>query len=149
MEAVLKTEKEKAIKKYKLKYDKYLVVKPATNSPFDVLIAATQVTIPLYAVDLNFRTKTEQHEFAQVSNAEQFKLPAELDPHEPLPFSWKWSDERQDDLGDSAAAAAPRLCANCSKASRGIPAVACDFCPNIFHLDCLDPPLAEIPRVSR
>ena len=45
LEAVLKTEKEKAIKKYKLKYDKYLVVKPTTNSPFDILIAATQVTI--------------------------------------------------------------------------------------------------------
>ena len=44
LEAVLKTEKEKAIKKYKLKYDKYLVVKPTTNSPFDALIAATQVT---------------------------------------------------------------------------------------------------------
>ena len=43
LEAVLKTEKEKAIKKYKLKYDKYLVVKPTTNSPFDALIAATQV----------------------------------------------------------------------------------------------------------
>ena len=43
LEAVLKTEKEKAIKKYKLKYDKYLKVKPTTNSPFDVLIAATQV----------------------------------------------------------------------------------------------------------
>ena len=43
LEAVLKTEKEKAIKKYKLKYDKYLIVKPATNSPFDTLIAATQV----------------------------------------------------------------------------------------------------------
>ncbi len=27
-----------------------------------------------------------------------------------------------------------------------MPAVACDYCPNIFHLDCLDPPLAEIPR---
>ena len=42
---MLKTEKEKAIKKYKLKYDKYLVVKPATNSPFDTLIAATQVRL--------------------------------------------------------------------------------------------------------
>ena len=43
LEAVLKTEKEKAIKKYKLKYDKYLVARPQTNSPFDTLIAATQV----------------------------------------------------------------------------------------------------------
>ena len=43
LEAALKAEKEKQIKIYKLKYDKYLVAKPATNSPFDILIAATQV----------------------------------------------------------------------------------------------------------
>ena len=82
--------------------------------------------------------------FSQVSNAEQFKLPAELDPHEALPFSWKWSDERQDDLDSNHG---PKVCAVCGKSTRGIPAIQCDFCPNIFHLDCLDPPLAEIPRV--
>ena len=79
----------------------------------------------------------------QVSNAEQFHLPAELDPHENLPFSWKWSD---DNIGGDSNSSS-KICANCSKSSRGVPAIACDFCPNIFHLDCLDPPLAEIPRV--
>jgi hypothetical protein len=139
LESVLKTEKEKAIKKYKLKYDKYLVVKPITNSPFDILIAATQVSRKPFLKRFYLFFSTF---FSQVSNAEQFKLPAELEPHESLPFSWKWSDEREDDLDSS-----PRNCANCFKTSRGIPSIACDFCPNIFHLDCLDPPLAEIPRV--
>ena len=44
-EVLEKGEKEKNIKKiYRLKYEKYLRVKPATNSPFDLLVAAIQVT---------------------------------------------------------------------------------------------------------
>ena len=44
-DSVEKGEKQKNIKKiYRLKYEKYLRVKPATNSPFDLLVAATQVT---------------------------------------------------------------------------------------------------------
>ncbi len=34
----------------------------------------------------------------QVVNAEQFTLPSELEPHESLPFDWKWAEERQDDF---------------------------------------------------
>ncbi len=32
------------VKLYKIKYDRYLVLKPITNSPFDKLIGATQVS---------------------------------------------------------------------------------------------------------
>ena len=64
-------ENEKRIKIYRLKYDKYMNLKPTTNSPFDVLIKATQVM-----------------------NAEQFKLPPEMQPNIQLPFSWKWKEER-------------------------------------------------------
>lgn len=117
-EAAMKAEQEKKIKIYKLKYQKYLILKPTTNSPFDALIKATQV-----------------------SNAEQFKLPDELEPREQLPFSWKWSDERQDDFSTY-----PKNCCVCSKTSRGVPSVACDFCVSVYHLDCLDPPLCEMPR---
>ena len=42
-EAAQKAEREKKIKVYRQKYDVYLKVKPITNSPFDALIAATQV----------------------------------------------------------------------------------------------------------
>lgn len=31
------------------------------------------------------------------------------------------------------------------RSSRLGPLVQCDFCPCVFHMDCLDPPLAEIP----
>ena len=108
------------IKPYRLKYDKYLKIKPDTNSPFDALIKATQVM-----------------------NAEQFKLPPELHPNEQLPFSWKWKEERQDE-NDTY----PKNCTICAKTSRRMPSVACDFCPCVYHLDCLDPPLCEIPSVS-
>jgi hypothetical protein len=81
--------------------------------------------------------------FLKVVNAEQFKLPRELESRESLPFSWKWSDERQQDDLDHA----PRNCSVCHKNSRGVPAVGCDFCPCIFHLDCLDPPLCDVPKV--
>ncbi|TRY62510.1 hypothetical protein TCAL_04021 [Tigriopus californicus] len=118
VEAVLKAEKEKAVKIYRQKYDKYLIAKPATNSIFDKLIAA-----------------------AQVVNAEQFKLPDALDPKEKLPFSWKWSEERQDDYDTY-----PKNCTQCAKTSRHVPSVGCDFCSNVYHLDCLDPPLCEIPN---
>jgi hypothetical protein len=39
-----KADKEKQVKIYKLKYERYLKVKPKTNSPFDALIAAAQVS---------------------------------------------------------------------------------------------------------
>ncbi len=76
-------------------------------------------------------------------NAEQFKLPAEMNPQEQLPFSWKWKDERQDD-NDTY----PKNCSACNKMSRGVPAVTCDYCSSVYHLDCLDPPLCEVPSVS-
>ena len=40
-----------------------------------------------------------------------------------------------------------RCCTACFKTCRGVPSVGCDFCSSIYHLDCLDPPLCEIPRV--
>ena len=39
-------EKEKNVRKiYRIKYEKYLRIKPNTNSPFDTLIAASQVML--------------------------------------------------------------------------------------------------------
>ena len=42
-----------------------------------------------------------------------------------------------------------RCCTACFKTCRGVPSVGCDFCSSIYHLDCLDPPLCEIPRVRK
>merc|ERR1712083_1135240 len=37
-------------------------------------------------------------------------------------------------------------CHVCVKSSRVGSLVKCDYCPLSFHLDCLDPPLSEVPR---
>ncbi|QQP35148.1 FYVE-containing protein_ putative, partial [Caligus rogercresseyi] len=97
-------------KLYRIKYDKYISMRPSTGSPFDALIAATQV---VNAVELS----------------------------EKLPFSWKWSDEARDDLETH-----PKNCVVCQRTSRGVPALSCDYCSSVYHLDCLDPPLCEIPK---
>jgi hypothetical protein len=50
MEAAMKAEREKKLKVYRQKYDVYLQAKPATNSPFDTLIAAAQVIVSLSVI---------------------------------------------------------------------------------------------------
>ena len=41
------------------------------------------------------------------------------------------------------------LCYRCGKsAAGGRHIIACDFCPNKVHLDCLDPPLANPPNLT-
>ncbi|KAI6653691.1 PHD finger protein 12-like [Oopsacas minuta] len=37
------------------------------------------------------------------------------------------------------------FCFYCNKTSQTGPTVLCDFCPLMFHLDCLDPPLTNAP----
>jgi len=42
------------------------------------------------------------------------------------------------------------LCYRCRKSAlRDKPIIACDYCPLYWHLDCLDPPLASAPNVTR
>lgn len=38
-----------------------------------------------------------------------------------------------------------KKCNECRKSCRVAPLIACDFCPLLFHLDCLDPPLTTPP----
>ena len=50
-----KEDEQKNIKKiYRLKYEKYLRVKTTTNSPFDLLVAATQVINQNFCTQLIF-----------------------------------------------------------------------------------------------
>ena len=49
----ISAEDQLKIKMYKLKYDKYLNLKPQTNSPFDILIKATQVMYFLLKFSVN------------------------------------------------------------------------------------------------
>ncbi|CAG0888135.1 unnamed protein product [Darwinula stevensoni] len=38
-----------------------------------------------------------------------------------------------------------RLCFICHRSCRKSPLVACDYCPLLFHMECLDPPLTTYP----
>lgn len=43
----------------------------------------------------------------------------------------------------------PILCASCGLTAEGKrPMLKCDFCPSHWHLDCLDPPMANPPNIN-
>uniref|UniRef100_T1EGY8 PHD-type domain-containing protein n=1 Tax=Helobdella robusta TaxID=6412 RepID=T1EGY8_HELRO len=41
-----------------------------------------------------------------------------------------------------------KLCHICTRSCRIAPLLQCDYCPLVFHIDCLDPPLANIPSTT-
>lgn len=38
-----------------------------------------------------------------------------------------------------------KLCFECHRSCKTAPLVSCDYCSLLYHLDCLDPPLASMP----
>ncbi|XP_045025556.1 LOW QUALITY PROTEIN: PHD finger protein 12 [Daphnia magna] len=87
-------------------------------------------------------------------NPQQFELPPELVEPIPFPGSSKSCASKKTGPGlkkkshelDNGLVPLPlRACFYCSKSCRKAPMVACDFCPLVFHLDCLDPPLVCMP----
>lgn len=38
-----------------------------------------------------------------------------------------------------------KTCFHCQKSCKKAPLLACDYCPLLFHQDCLDPPLTTPP----
>ena len=107
---------------YKQLYIEHIINKPTiTSKPFQALLKVISNENPV-----------------------EFELPKAINLPEKFPYSWKWStdDKRQrvDVEGRQV------VCYVCGKSSRAGPLVSCDFCPLSFHLDCLDPPLSEIPR---
>jgi len=113
---------------YKEMYIEHLVMKPeVTSQLFSFLLQA-----------------------ASNDNATEFELPHAINLPERFPYSWKWSsaEKRKKMLADEEPV--PRgqvtMCHVCVKSSRVGPLVRCDYCPLSFHLDCLDPPMSEVPR---
>nr|CAH0105050.1 unnamed protein product [Daphnia galeata] len=87
-------------------------------------------------------------------NPQQFELPPELVEPIPFPGTSKFCISKKTGSGpkkklhelDNGLVPLPlRACFYCSKSCRKAPMVACDFCPLVFHLDCLDPPLVCMP----
>jgi len=83
-------------------------------------------------------------------NAQEFELPRAVNFPERFPYSWKWSsaEKRKKMLADEEPEPRGQVtkCHVCVKSSRVGALVRCDYCPLSFHLDCLDPPLSEVPR---
>lgn len=110
---------------YKELYIEHLINKPTeTSKPFSLLLKAINN-----------------------ENATEFELPKAINLSEVFPYSWKWStDEKRRSVETECERGTHIMCYVCCKTSRAGPMVTCDFCPLSFHLDCLDPPMSEIPR---
>lgn len=118
-------------KNYKQLYVEHLSRKPRMfSNPFSTLLAA-----------------------ATYANATEFQLPHSYGcTTEKFPYSWKWSSEadRKRLKGVDGDELEPglnkvRLCYTCVRSSRVGPLVRCDYCTCAFHMDCLNPPLSEVP----
>uniref|UniRef100_A0A8C1ZSQ8 PHD finger protein 12 n=1 Tax=Cyprinus carpio TaxID=7962 RepID=A0A8C1ZSQ8_CYPCA len=101
--------------------------------PFDLLIAA-----------------------AMQRNPTQFQLPTDLTCTTTLPgtskrrrkdeLSGKNVKRPQHELDHCGLVPLPvKVCYTCSRSCRLAPLIQCDYCPLLFHMDCLDPPLTAFP----
>ncbi|XP_016409230.1 PHD finger protein 12 isoform X4 [Sinocyclocheilus rhinocerous] len=101
--------------------------------PFDLLIAAAMQRNPM-----------------------QFQLPNDLTCTTALPgtskrrrkdeLSAKNIKRPQHELDHFGLVPLPvKVCYTCSRSCRLAPLIQCDYCPLLFHMDCLDPPLTAFP----
>ncbi|XP_065282734.1 PHD finger protein 12 isoform X3 [Dermacentor albipictus] len=84
---------------------------------------------------------------ASLLNAQQFELPHELSCHIALPGSSKRVRPvrgRRHDL-EPPVPLPLRVCFTCHRSCRWAPLIQCDYCPLLFHADCLEFPLASLP----
>ncbi|KAI5624483.1 PHD finger protein 12, partial [Silurus asotus] len=107
---------------------------PSTlKRPFDLLIAA-----------------------AMQRNPTQFQLPNDLTCTTALPGTSKKRRKEettgknvkrpQHELDHYGLVPLPvKVCYTCSRSCRLAPLIQCDYCPLLFHMDCLEPPLTAMP----
>lgn len=84
---------------------------------------------------------------AAALNAQQFELPPELSCPVALPGSSKRprpTRGRRHDL-EPPVPLPLRVCFTCRRSCRWAPLIQCDYCPLLFHADCLEYPLASLP----
>lgn len=93
-------------------------------------------------------------EAAKLLNPIQFDLPKDIACTTPLPGSSKrkwWGKDRNvvkkqhHELDNGMVPLPAKVCFICKKSCRVAPLLPCDYCPCMFHLDCLDPPLTSVP----
>lgn len=94
---------------------------------------------------------------ATIMNPKVFELPRNLNIYTQFPGedklgpvskngSRRFSRRKPYELDSQGLVPLPaRICFTCRKSCRRAPLVSCDYCPLLFHLDCLDPPLCALP----
>ncbi|XP_041850807.1 PHD finger protein 12 [Melanotaenia boesemani] len=93
---------------------------------------------------------------AMERNPTQFQLPTELTCTTALPGSSKRRRKEellgkpfrrpQHELDPNGLVPLPvKVCFSCNRSCRLAPLIQCDYCPLLFHMDCLDPPLTALP----
>uniref|UniRef100_A0A8C5DXQ8 PHD finger protein 12 n=1 Tax=Gouania willdenowi TaxID=441366 RepID=A0A8C5DXQ8_GOUWI len=93
---------------------------------------------------------------AMERNPTQFQLPSELTCTTALPGSSKRRRKEellgkpfrrpQHELDSNGLVPLPvKVCFSCNRSCRMAPLIQCDYCPLLFHMDCLDPPLTALP----
>uniref|UniRef100_UPI0037E7BB36 PHD finger protein 12 isoform X3 n=1 Tax=Semicossyphus pulcher TaxID=241346 RepID=UPI0037E7BB36 len=93
---------------------------------------------------------------AMERNPTQFQLPSELTCTTALPGSSKRRRKEellgkpfrrpQHELDSNGLVPLPvKVCYSCNRSCRLAPLIQCDYCPLLFHMDCLDPPLTALP----
>ncbi|XP_034024925.1 PHD finger protein 12 isoform X2 [Thalassophryne amazonica] len=101
---------------------------------------------------------------AMERNPTQFQLPSELTCTTALPVclggAFAGSSKRrrkeellgkpfrrpQHELDPNGLVPLPvKVCFMCNRSCRLAPLIQCDYCPLLFHMDCLDPPLTALP----
>uniref|UniRef100_A0AAX7T529 PHD finger protein 12 n=1 Tax=Astatotilapia calliptera TaxID=8154 RepID=A0AAX7T529_ASTCA len=93
---------------------------------------------------------------AMERNPTQFQLPSELTCTTALPGSSKRRKKEellgkpfrrpQHELDPNGLVPLPvKICFSCNRSCRLAPLIQCDYCPLLFHMDCLDPPLTALP----
>lgn len=93
---------------------------------------------------------------AMERNPTQFQLPTELTCTTALPGSSKRKRKEellgkpfrrpQHELDANGLVPLPvKVCYSCNRSCRMAPLIQCDYCPLLFHMDCMDPPLTALP----
>lgn len=93
---------------------------------------------------------------AKMMNPTQFELPKGVAPTMNMPGSSKrkwWGKDRNTqkklahELDNGLVPLPAKTCYICDKSCRVGPLIQCDYCPLLYHMDCLDPPLTSLPTV--
>ncbi|PNF41953.1 hypothetical protein B7P43_G14637 [Cryptotermes secundus] len=95
---------------------------------------------------------------ASAMNPKQFELPREMGMSIPFPGTDKApgpskitsrrnsvAKKKPYELDNGLVPLPVKVCFECRKSCRKAPLIACDYCPLLFHQDCLDPPLTSLP----